>query len=129
MFKSVKKNEKYNCLQINLTINMDILCKTKNIFLNRLKYQIWCDLVIGRSDNNKVQWSDENIQKYINNIEDLLHKCVEQIIKEEEDLDNVPDDGIREYLYDYCDTFYDLEHEKDQFDKDKYDWNRNPMFR
>lgn len=52
---------------------MEDSSKTKNIFLNRLKHQIWCDLVIGRSDNNKVQWSDKIIKKYINNVNNLLH--------------------------------------------------------
>ncbi len=43
------------------------ISKTKYI-LNRLKHQIWCDLVIGRSDNNKVQWNDKIIRKYINHV-------------------------------------------------------------
>ena len=103
---------------------MDTSSKTKNIFLNKLKHQIWCDLVIGRSDNNKVQWSDKLIKKYINNVNNLLHKCVENIMKEEEDLSDVPDDGIREYLYEFCDTYYGIENEKNEFDEDKHDWSR-----
>ena len=102
--------------------------KVKNMFLKRLKNQIWCDLVIGRSDCNKVQWTDEYVEKYITNIENLLNKCVEDIIKEEEDLYDVPDDGIREYLYEFCDTYYGIEDEKYQFDTDKYDWSRESPY-
>jgi len=103
---------------------MENISTTKNIFLNRLKHQIWTDLVIGRSDNNKVQWSEKNITKYINNIQHLLHKCVQNIIKEEKDLNHIPDNIIREYLYEFCDTYYGIDHEKDEFDEDKHDWNR-----
>ena len=99
--------------------------KTKNIFLNRLKHQIWCDLVIGRSDNDKVQWSDENITKYINNLEKTLHRCVEDA---KEDLDDVPNDGVREYLYELFDTFDGLDDEKDELDEDKHDWSRESPY-
>ena len=106
---------------------MDEFSKIKNIFLNKLKNQIWCDLVIGRSDNNKIQWSDEIIKKYINNIENLLCKCVEDIIKKEY-LDDVPDDVIREYLYEFCDTYYGIENEEDEFDEYKHDWSRHSPY-
>ena len=104
---------------------MDNMTKVKNIFLKRLKHQIWCDLVIGRSDNNKVQWSDKNIKKYINNMEHLLDKCVEDIFENEEDLNHV---DIREYLYELCNTYYGLEYEKNEFDQDKHDWRREPSY-
>lgn len=101
------------------------LSETKNIFLNKLKHQIWCDLVIGRSDNNKVQWNDKIIEKYINNIEIILHKCVENI---KEDLDDITNDGIKEYLYQCCNTYYGIENEKDEFDEDKHNWSRKSPY-
>ena len=107
---------------------MNELSEIKNILLNRLKDQIWSDLVIGRSDNNKVQWNDKNIKKYINNIENLLHKRVENIIKKE-NLNNVRnDDCIKEYLYEFCNTYYGIENEKDEFDEDKHNWNRKSPY-
>ena len=115
---------------------MNYLSEKKNMFfdqlkqeaLNKLKDQIWCDLVIGRSDNNKVQWSDEKVEIYIQNIQDLLNKCAETIVKEE-DLDDIPCDGIREYLYEICDTFYGIEDESDEFDEDNHDWTRTSPYK
>ena len=72
----------------------------------------------------KLEKEKDEIKKYINNVNNLLHKCVENIMKEEEDLSDVPDDGIREYLYEFCDTYYGIENEKDEFDEDKHDWSR-----
>jgi len=56
-------------------------------------------------------------------VNNLLYKCVENIM-EKEDLNNIPDDVIKEYLYEFCNTYYGIKNEKDEFNEDKHNWSR-----
>ena len=78
-----------------------------DILYNQIKKQIYADLTIGRTDNDKKAYSPKKINEYIEKNKSNIEKTIEDIIcdfEEDNELDeliDLEDSVIREYLYDY----------------------------
>jgi hypothetical protein len=97
---------------------------------DRIKAQLRCDFVIGRIDCNKIPWSDSDVASYITNINNKINDRTKEIVNDLGDdcPTTIPNNGIREYLYEYCDPYYCINTEIDLSDEEieKYPIRDNP---
>jgi len=88
--------------------------KKKEEFIRRIKEQLWTDFVIGRNDEGKEAWSDDQICFYFREHEKDIEQVADDLFHAHES-SYVEDDGIREYLYDVLDSYEGIEDEKDGY--------------
>ena len=86
----------------------------RNILKTKIKYMITQDLTIGRSDDNLIPFTSDEIDKFIEDNNNNIEKVITIMINEysnDNDLELLAEpllDWIGEYLYDFVDTKFDV---------------------
>ena len=81
-----------------------------NILKTKIKLMITNDLTIGRTDNNLIPFTSDEINKFIEDNNNNIEKVIEIMINEysnDNEIELLADpllDWIGEYLYDFIDT-------------------------